>query len=355
MVAGRSRPKLPHPELAHGVPVFIDQIIKTLTIEQAPDFQHGHLESDHERNGADSDVGATAMLHGRDLLEEGFTLEQVIRDYGDVCQAVTRLASEAGEPISTEEFRTFNRLLDDAMAAAVTEYSESKKSAVPVETGLPATAGLARETDDLDHLETALTQSQLALASTEAALTAAHLTAREAQIRSLHDSLTGLPNRELFDDRLAKAIALASRHNWTLAVMFLDLDQFKSINDDYGHAAGDAVLKEVADRLLTRARDEDTVCRTGGDEFLYLLVNPGAKENVESIAGSVLRAIAQQLAVGDIEFVVSSSIGIAIYPSDGSRGDQLIKNADAAMYRAKRHPRGFVFFGQPDMDATAAE
>jgi diguanylate cyclase len=203
-------------------------------------------------------------------------------------------------------------------------------------------------------LETALTQSQLALASTEAALTAAHLTAREAQIRSLHDSLTRLPNRELFDDRLAKAIALASRHNWTLAVMFLDLDQFKSINDDYGHAAGDAVLKEVADRLLKRARDEDTVCRTGGDEFLYLLVNPGAKENVESIAGSVLRAIAQPLAVGDIEFLVSSSIGIAIYPSDGSSGDQLIKNADAAMYRAKRHPRGFVFYGQPDMDATAA-
>jgi diguanylate cyclase (GGDEF)-like protein len=353
MVAGRSGPKLPHPELAHGVPIFIDQLIKTLTIEQSPDSQHGHLEPDHARNGADSDVGATAILHGRDLLEEGFTLEQVIRDYGDVCQAVTSLASEAGEPISAEEFRTFNRLLDDAMAAAVTEYSESKSSAVPVETGLAATAGLGRGTDDL-HLETALTQSQLALASTEAALTAAHLAAHEARIRSLHDSLTGLPNRELFDDRLAKAIALAHRHNWTLAVMFLDLDQFKSINDDYGHAAGDAVLKKIAERLLKRARDEDTVCRTGGDEFLYLLMNPGAKEHVESIAGSVLRGIAQPLAVGDLEFVVKPSIGIAIYPSDGSSGNELIKNADAAMYRAKKHPRGFVLFGQPDLDATAA-
>jgi diguanylate cyclase (GGDEF)-like protein len=354
MVAGRSGPKLPHPELVHGVPIFIDQLIKTLKIEQSPDSQHAHLEPDHERNGADSDVGATAILHGRDLLEEGFTLEQVIRDYGDVCQAVTSLAAEAGEPILAEEFRTFNRLLDDAMAAAVTEYSESKKGAVPVETGLPATVGLALGTDDLDHLETALTQSQLALASTEVALTAAHLVAREAQIRSLHDSLTGLPNRELFDDRLAKAIALAHRHSWTLAVMFLDLDQFKSINDAHGHAAGDAVLKEVAERLLKRARDEDTVCRTGGDEFLYLLMNPGAKENVESIAGSVLRGIAQPLAVGEIEFVVKPSIGIAMYPNDGSSGDQLIKNADAAMYRAKKHPRGFVLFGESDMDSTEA-
>jgi diguanylate cyclase len=352
MVAGRSGPKLPHPELAHGVPIFIDQIIKTLTIQQSPDSQHGHLESGHARNRADSDVGATAILHGRDLLEEGFTVEQVIRDYGDVCQAVTSLASEVGEPISVEEFRTFNRLLDDAMAAAVTEYSEGKKSTVPVETGFPATVGLARGTDDLDHLETALTQSQLALASTEVALTAAHLVAHEAQIRSLHDSLTGLPNRELFDDRLAKAIALAHRHNWTLAVMFLDLDQFKSINDAHGHAAGDAVLKEIAERLLRRARDEDTVCRTGGDEFLYLLMNPGAKDSVESIASSVLRCIAQPLAVGAIEFVVKPSIGIAIYPSDGSSGNELIKNADAAMYRAKKHPRGFVLFGQRGMDAT---
>jgi diguanylate cyclase len=353
MVARRSGPKLPYPEMVHGVPVFIDQIIKTLSIEQGPDFQHSPPGSVHARNGSDSDVGAMAILHGRDLLEEGFTLEQVIRDYGDVCQAVTGLASETGEAFSAGEFGTFNRLLDDAMAAAATEHSEWKKSAVPTAIGFPATV-LARGTDDLDHLETALTQSQQALASTEAALTAAHLVAHEAHIRSLHDSLTGLPNRELFDDRLAKAIALANRHNWTLAVMFLDLDQFKSINDSHGHAAGDAVLEEIAQRLLKRARDEDTVCRTGGDEFLYLLVNPGSRESVESIAGAVLRCIAQPLAVGDIECVVKPSIGIAIYPSDGSSGNELIQNADAAMYRAKRHPRGFVLFGQRDMESTAA-
>ncbi len=87
--------------------------------------------------------------------------------------------------------------------------------------------------------------------------------------RTLHDSTTGLPNRDLFDDRLTHAIALAKRHTWVLAVMFLDLDRFKYINDTHGHAVGDAVLKEVAKRLLRHARDEDTVCRNGGDEFLY--------------------------------------------------------------------------------------
>jgi len=350
MVAGRSGPKLLSPELAHGIPIFLDQLIKTLRVEQIPDSLHGHPGSIHARNGTDSDVGEMAILHGRDLLEEGFTLEQVIRDYGDVCQAVTSMASETGAPISAEEFHTFNRCLDDAMAAAVTEYSK-RKSTAP-EAGFPATRATEAGTDDLDHLETALTQSQLALAFTEAALTASQLETHEAHTRSLHDSLTGLPNRELFDDRLAKAISLADRHNWTLAVMFLDLDEFKNINDGHGHAAGDAVLKKIAEHLLERVRDEDTVCRNGGDEFLYLLMNPGCTENVERIAHSVVRGIAQPVVVGDVEFVVKPSIGIAIYPSDGSGGNELITNADAAMYRAKKHPRGFVLFGQRELDVT---
>jgi diguanylate cyclase (GGDEF)-like protein len=351
MVAGRSRPKLPDPESAHGIPIFLDQIIKTLTVEQITDSPRSHHASIHARNGTDSDLGEMAILHGRDLLEEGFTLEQVIRDYGDVCQAVTSMASETGAPISAAEFHIFNRCLDDAMAAAATEYSK-RKSTAPVEAGLPATHAKEAGTDDLDHLETALTQSQLALAFTEAALTASQQETHEAKIRSLHDSLTGLPNRELFDDRLAKAISLADRHNWTLAVMFLDLDEFKNINDGHGHAAGDAVLKKIAEHLLERVRDEDTVCRNGGDEFLYLLMNPGCTENVERIAHSVVSGIAQPVVVGGVEFVVKPSIGIAIYPSDGAGGGELITNADAAMYRAKRHPRGFVLFGQRDPDIT---
>jgi diguanylate cyclase (GGDEF)-like protein len=162
--------------------------------------------------------------------------------------------------------------------------------------------------------------------------------------RALHDSTTGLPNRDLFDDRLTHAIALAKRHTWMLAVMFLDLDRFKYVNDTHGHAVGDGVLKEVAKRLLLHARDEDTVCRNGGDEFLYLLMNPQGSENIDRIAGALLKTIWQPIDMGDLQPVIKASIGIAVYPANGTTGEQLIRNADVAMYRAKKHSRGFVFF-----------
>jgi diguanylate cyclase (GGDEF)-like protein len=162
--------------------------------------------------------------------------------------------------------------------------------------------------------------------------------------KALHDSTTGLPNRDLFNDRLTHAIAMAKRHAWTLAVMFLDLDRFKYINDTHGHAVGDRVLKEVAKRLLGHTRDEDTVCRNGGDEFLYLLINPQGSENIRRIADSLLQSIAQPIDVGDLKPIVKTSIGIAVYPDDGTTGEQLIRNADTAMYRAKESVSGLIFF-----------
>ena len=159
---------------------------------------------------------------------------------------------------------------------------------------------LSKGIDDLKRIEIALTKSRQALADTEVALATAQEEEKKAQLRALHDSTTGLPNRDLFDDWLAHAISLAARQSWTLAVMFLDLDCFKSINDTHGHAAGDRVLKEVAKRLLHHSRDEDTVCRNGGDEFQYLLVNPQGSENIERITGAVLKNIAQPIDIGDL-------------------------------------------------------
>ena len=346
MVASRSPPKLPRPDLAHGVPIFLDQVVNTLTIEQRADLVHSDIAASDHGGRPDSGVGAIARLHGRDLFEQGFTVEQVIRDYGDVCQAVTNLAVETGAPISANEFRTFNRCLDDAIAGAVTEYSQ-RKGAAPTDPDPATINASARGVDDLKHLETALTQSRIDLAE-------AQQFAQEARERALHDSLTGLPNRELFDDRLAHAIALADRHDWTLAVLFLDLDQFKSINDGHGHTAGDAALKTIAQRLLQHVRDEDTVCRNGGDEFLYLLMNPRGKKNIEHIAYSVRRTIAQPVAVGDVKVVIKPSIGIAIYPDHGSSGAQLIANADTAMYRAKKRSRGVAFFNRRKTRAITA-
>ena len=170
--------------------------------------------------------------------------------------------------------------------------------------------------------------------------------------KTLHDSTTGLPNRDLFDDRLTHAIALAKRHTWMLAVMFIDLDRFKCVNDTHGHAVGDEVLKEVAKRLLHHARDEDTVCRNGGDEFLYLMMNPQGSENIERIVGTLLKTIGQPIDVGDLQSVITASIGIAIYPGNGTNGEQLIKNADIAMYRAKNTSRSFVLFEEQEIERT---
>jgi diguanylate cyclase (GGDEF)-like protein len=207
------------------------------------------------------------------------------------------------------------------------------------------TATLARGIADIKQVEIALTRSRSALAEAETALLTAQEEERHATLRALHDPATGLPNRVLFDDRVTQGISLAERHGWSLAVMFLDLDRFKSINDDHGHAAGDLVLREVANRLSQHARDEDTVCRSGGDEFLYLLVNPKSKADVERKAIAVLGDIAQAIEVGGRGLVIRASIGVALYPDDGTTVDQLVCNADTAMYRAKNGACGYVLYG----------
>src|ERR1700689_2563985 len=174
----------------------------------------------------------------------------------------------------------------------------------------------------------ALAKSQNALANTEAALVSAQEEEKMAHLRTLHDSATGLPNRDLFDDRVTHAIALAKRHDWTLAVMFIGVGSFKYINDTHGSAVGDRVLKEIGKRLLKHARDEDTVCRNDGGEFLYLLMNPRGSENIERIAGALLKTITQPVDTGDYrQHVIKASIGIASYPENGSTAEQLISNA----------------------------
>jgi diguanylate cyclase len=162
---------------------------------------------------------------------------------------------------------------------------------------------------------------------------------------TLRDFATGLPNRDLFDDRVTHAIALAKRHHWRLTVMFLKLDRFKSIDHMPGHAEATRASKEIGKRLLQHARAEDTVCRNGDDEFLYLLVNPQGNENVGRIAAGLLKSIAQPIDMGeDPPRVINASIGIASYPENGTTGEQLIINADIAMRRASSGSHGYVTF-----------
>ena len=162
------------------------------------------------------------------------------------------------------------------------------------------------------------------------------------------DVLTSLPNRLLLLDRFAQAIAIARRHGTRLALLFLDINHFKEINDTLGHATGDEVLKLVALRLVASVREADTVSRHGGDEFLILRPEISQASDATHIAGKIIAAVSTPSRVGDHVLRLTASIGISIYPDDGEDAQLLIDRADAAMYRAKRHGLGsFVFHDEP--------
>nr|WP_277812895.1 GGDEF domain-containing protein [Sulfurimonas gotlandica] len=154
-----------------------------------------------------------------------------------------------------------------------------------------------------------------------------------------HDALTGLPNRVLFNDRLEQAIEKAKRSNSKIALLFIDLDHFKEINDSLGHDVGDEILKTVTTRLNESKRDEDTLARLGGDEFTIILEDLHQVQDSSLIANKVLESLSKSMNVNDNVLYVSSSIGISIYPDDGVSTKDLLKFADSAMYKAKDEGR----------------
>ena len=170
-----------------------------------------------------------------------------------------------------------------------------------------------------------------------------------------HDALTNLPNRALFNDRLTQAISLAGRQRKQLAVLFVDLDQFKRVNDSLGHAVGDKLLRSVAGRLMACVRRSDTVCRLGGDEFVILLSQVEHAEDAAVSAQKILRAIASPHIIDNRSLDISVSIGGSTYPGDGQDAESLISQADAAMYEAKQHGRNGYQFFQSDMRTRVAK
>jgi diguanylate cyclase (GGDEF)-like protein/PAS domain S-box-containing protein len=170
-----------------------------------------------------------------------------------------------------------------------------------------------------------------------------------------HDFLTDLPNRMLFNDRLKQAISLAERHRMQLAVMFIDLDHFKKINDSLGHVVGDKLLQSVAGRLVTCVRRADTVSRMGGDEFLVLLSQVENGEDAAVSARTILRVLARPHFIDNKSLDVSVSIGVSTYPSDGPDAESLMNKADTAMYEAKQNGRNTYQFFRRDMQARLAD
>jgi diguanylate cyclase (GGDEF)-like protein len=170
-----------------------------------------------------------------------------------------------------------------------------------------------------------------------------------------YDGLTGLPNRELFSERLQQAIIQARRNHSQVGLLFLDVDNFKLINDTLGHPTGDVLLRDIAERLRLCVREGDTISRLGGDEFTLMLPGLASAEDAALVAQKVRDVLAQPMALGEHETVVSASIGIAVYPADGTDIDDLLKNADTAMYHAKARGRNNYQFYTEAMNVHAHE
>lgn len=173
--------------------------------------------------------------------------------------------------------------------------------------------------------------------------------------QALHDQLTHLPNQRLFKDRLEMALTHSKRHGGVVGVMFIDLDRFKLVNDTYGHAEGDELLKKVARRLQACVRAGDTLARKGGDEFTVLLPDLIQAEDATIIADKILNELRSPFMVAGQDFRVTASIGIAVFPRDGESVDTLLKNADIAMYRVKADGKNDTRFYIPDMNACYQE
>ena len=206
---------------------------------------------------------------------------------------------------------------------------------------------LAEEVAERDSLEHRVLQSESALSLSTTALSESLAAEETARDRALHDALTALPNGTLFGDRLENALEQARRHQWRLAVMFLDLDGFKRVNDTHGHDVGDRVLQDVARRLSESVRGSDSVGRRGGDEFLVLMLELQDDAAALALATKLCVAIAEPMLADGVRLSVGTSIGIAVYPDDAKSAADLLKCADVAMYAAKNERTGVARYASP--------
>lgn len=181
--------------------------------------------------------------------------------------------------------------------------------------------------------------------------------AQEEEVRhqAYHDVLTGLPNRTYFSERLSQSISMAARHGHTSALMFIDLDRFKIVNDSLGHDAGDTLLKVVSERIQACLRSSELLFRMGGDEFTIILPEIAAPEEAALVARRILEAVVSPVSVHEHELIVGATIGIAIYPGDGDSAEEMLRNADAAMYSAKENGRGTLAFYHAAMNQRALQ
>ena len=220
--------------------------------------------------------------------------------------------------------------------------------------------------NEINGMLGALERSQLFLSKSESALKKAieklqdevlehQKTQEQIKYIAYHDTLTGLPNRNLLNELLVHSITLAERNNKCMAVLFLDIDGFKMINDSKGHGMGDQILQEVAERLLKTLRKSDVIARHGGDEFIVIIEELDNCSGVELIANKIINCFQEPFHLENQDYFLTTSVGVAVYPADGQTPDMLIKNADIAMYKAKENGKNQYLFCTPVMKDVANE
>ncbi len=273
-----------------------------------------------------------------DAPEGGSTTHHSLADVLDKSTRVSQMVEECSDELAEVNLGMQSNLRDPELRKG-TQVALQKNKAVEEKVACVADEIAAVNNDLSGHVrDRILLKRELATVVKSEA---------EARHMALHDSLTGLPNRALLDDRLAHGLAMATRHRWGMAVMFMDLDAFKLVNDTHGHAAGDRVLKAVAARLLENTRSDDTASRYGGDEFVYLMMDVKRERDVEQFAEKLLASLQApcEVTLGPtvVRMPIRASIGIALYPQHGRTADGLMHLADAAMYQAKQSGSGYAF------------
>jgi diguanylate cyclase (GGDEF)-like protein len=245
---------------------------------------------------------------------------------------------EVNIPIQTiEETITLNEEVEHKVAQAADDLHQ-----VNIE--------LAKEVDERVVIESELADTKTDLAKVLDDLSISLTKEEETRKLTFQDALTGLPNRVLFEEHLDQGLIQAKRRGWGLAVLFIDIDQFKSLNDSYGHDLGDKVLLMVANSLKSLVREEDTVSRWGGDEFMCLLLEVKQEADAVRLAEMMVNRIAEACEFNGIVLSIRASIGIAIYPADGETADILFKNADTAMFKAKGTEKRVVLLRESPID-----
>lgn len=270
------------------------------------------------------------------------SLEHVLKKNKKIKETVKKAASEL---TSVNKVLKQEKVPVQVLKQALTQNEDVEQKVAKAADDLKlVNVKLAEEMAERMVIESELANTKTDLAEVRDDLSKAQVKTEEAQQIALKDALTGLPNRVSFEQGLDHGLIQAKRHGWGLAVLFIDIDKFKSINDYYGHDLGDQVLLMVADRLQSFVRGEDLVSRWGGDEFVCLLFEVNQEADVTRLAEKMVDRIAETCEFNGVSLSIRASIGIAIYPADGETADILFKNADIAMYQAKGSEKRVVLY-----------